>query len=97
FPGDAAAVDGRLAVPGAQDQEWILAKKRIAPDVLAALDALQQERVVGMLGDLEEGRDRRQEIGDDLLADRHERAASREVLELFKRSDFHRQQTPPTA
>ena len=52
----------------AQDQERILAEERVAADVLAAFDAFEQERVVGVLGDLEERRDRRQQVGDDLLA-----------------------------
>ena len=93
----AAALDRRLAVPRAQDQERILAEERVAADVLAAFDAFEQERVVGVLGDLQERRHRRQQIGDDLLADRHERAAPRQFLELFKRRDFHRAQTPPAA
>ena len=80
----------RLAVARAQDQERILAEERVAADVLAAFDALEQERVVGVLGDLQERRHRRQQVGDDLLADRHERAAPRQFLELFKRRDFHR-------
>ena len=57
--------------------------------MLAALDALEQERVVGVLGDLQKRRDRRQQVGDDLLADRHERAAPRQFLEFLKRRDFH--------
>ena len=75
----------RLAVARAQDQERILAEERVAADVLAAFDALEQERVVGVLGDLEERRDRRQQVGDDLLADRHERAALRQLHEFFER------------
>ena len=74
----------------AQDQERILAEERIAADVLAALDALEQERVVGVLGDLQERRHRRQQVGDDLLAHGHERAAPRQLLEFVKRRDFHR-------
>ena len=85
-----AALDRRLAVARAQDQERILAEERVAADVLAAFDAFEQKRVVGVLGDLQERRHRRQQIGDDLLADRHERAAPRQFLELFKRRDFHR-------
>ena len=73
------------AVAGAQDQERILAEERVAADVLAALDALEQERVVGVLGDLQKRRDRRQQVGDDLLAHRHERAAARQFLELLER------------
>ena len=37
-----------------------------------------------MLGNLEEGGDRRQQVGDDLLDDRHERAAARQLHELFE-------------
>ena len=69
----------------AQDQERILAEERVAADVLAAFDALEQERVVGVLGDLEERRDRRQQVGDDLLADGHEVAPLGEIDELFER------------
>ena len=64
----AGLLDHRLAVAAAQNQERILAEERIAPDVLAAFDALEQERVIGMLGDLQERRHRRQQIGDQLLA-----------------------------
>ena len=86
----AAALDRRPAVSRPQNQERILAEERVAADVLAALDALEQKRVVGVLGDLQERRDRREQIGDDLLAHRHERAAPRQLLELLKRRDFHR-------
>ena len=61
----------------------------MATDVLAAFDAFQQEGVVGVLGDFQKGRDRRQQVGDDFLADRHEGAAPRQFRELFKRGDFH--------
>ena len=57
--------------------------------MLAALDALEQEGVVGVLGDLEERRHRRQQVGDDLLADRHERAARGQLDELFERRLLH--------
>ena len=83
------AIDDRLAVPRAQDQERILAEERVAADLLAAFDRLEQERVVGVLGDLQERRDRRQQVGDDLLVDRHERAALRQLLEFFERRDLH--------
>ena len=84
------ALDRGLAAARAQDQKRILAEERIPADVLAAFDAFEQERVVGVLGDLEERRHRRQQVGDDLLADRHERAAPRQFLEFFKRRDLHR-------
>jgi hypothetical protein len=58
--------------------------------VLAALHAFEKEGVVGMLGDFEERRNRRQQVGDDFLADRHERPASGQILELIKRRDLHR-------
>ena len=62
----------------------------LATQALAAFHAFQEERVIGVLGDLEERGNRRQEIGHDFLADRHESAAPRQLLELFKRRDFHR-------
>ena len=54
----------------AQDQKRILAEERVAADVLAPFDAFEQERVVGILGDLQERRDRREQVRDDFLADR---------------------------
>jgi hypothetical protein len=48
----------------------ILAEEAVARDPLAAFDALEQERVVGVLGDLEERRRRRQQVREDLLVDR---------------------------
>ena len=86
----AVALERGMAVARPQNQERVLAEERIAPDVLAAFDALQQERVIGVLGDLQERRHRRQQIGDDLLADRDKRAAPRQFREFFKRRDFHR-------
>ena len=92
-----AAIDGGAAVARAQNQKRILAEKRVSADMLAALDALEQERVVRVLGDLQEGRNRRQQVGDDLLADRNEGSAPRQFLELLKRRNSHRVQTPPSA
>ena len=74
---------------GAQHQERILAEERVARDLLAAFDALEQERVVGVLGDLEERRHRRQQVRDDLLDHRHERAAPRQLHELFEGRLLH--------
>ena len=79
----------RLAAARAQYEERVLAEERVARDALAALDALEQERVVGVFGDLEECRDRRQQVGDDLLHDRHERAAARQLHEFFESRLLH--------
>ena len=79
----------RLAVARPQHEEGILAEEAVAGDPLAAFDALEQERVVGVLGDLEEGRRRRQQVGEDLLVDGHERAARRQLRELFERRLLH--------
>ena len=81
-----AAIDDRLAAASFQHEEGILAEERISGDPLSAFDALEQEGVVGVFGDLEKRRDRRQQVGDDLLDDRHERAAPRQVHEFFVRS-----------
>ena len=93
----AAALDRRAAAPGAQDQKRVLAEERIPADVLSALDAFEQECVVGILGDLQKRRDGSQQIGHQLLADRHERAAPGQFLELLKRRDVHRSHTPRDA
>ena len=87
--GHAGSVDGRPALARPQDEEGILAEERVARDLLAALDALEQERVVGVLGDLEKRRDRRQQVRDDFLDDRHERAPARQLHELFERCLLH--------
>ena len=71
-----ALLDDGLAIARAQHDERILAEERVPADVLAAFDALEQERVVGVLGDAQERRDRRQQVGDELLDDRHEGASS---------------------
>ena len=84
------AIERGAAVPGPQNQERILAKERIAPHMLASFHALQEKGVVGVLGDLQERRYRREQIGDDLLAHGHERAAPGQLLELVKRRSFHR-------
>ena len=78
-----------LAVPRPQHEEGILAEEAVAGDALAAFDALQQEGVVGVLGDLEERRRRRQQVGEDLLVDGHERAARRQLREFFERRLLH--------
>ncbi len=79
-----------LAAARPHDEERILAEERVARHLLAAFDRLEQERVVGVLRHLEERRDRRQQVGDDLLVDRHERAALRQLLEFVERRDLHR-------
>ena len=79
----------RLAAARSQDEERILAEERVAADLLAALDRLEQERVVRVLGDLQERRHRRQQVRDDLLVDGHERPALRQLLELFERRYLH--------
>ncbi len=86
----AAALDRRTAADvRAQDQERVLAEEGVPADVLAALHALEQEGVVGVPGDLQKGRDRRQQVGHDLLADRHERALGRQRLEFLERGRSH--------
>ena len=78
-----------LAVARPQHEEGILAEEAVAGDALAAFDALQQEGVVGVLGDLEERRRRRQQVGEDFLVDGHERAARRQLGEFFERRLLH--------
>ena len=79
-----ALLNDRPTIPGPQHHERVLAQERVAGDVLPTLDALQQERVVGMFSNLEEGRYRCQEVRHHLLAYRDERALFGERGELFK-------------
>ena len=60
------AVDLGFAVQAAPDQIGLEPDDRIASARLAALDALEQERVVTALAEFEERRDRRLQIGDAL-------------------------------
>ena len=85
----ARPIDDRAPLLVPQHEERILAEERIARDLLAAFHALEQERVVGVLGDLQERRHRRQQVRDDLLDHRHERAAPRQLHELFERRLLH--------
>ena len=57
--------------------------------MLAALDRLEQKRVVGVLGDLQERRHRRQHVGDELFVDGDKRPSLRQLFEFFERCDFH--------
>ena len=86
---DAGAIDGGSGAARLEHEERILAEERIARDALATLDALEQEGVVGVLGDLQERGDRREQVRDDLLHHRHERAAARQFHELFVCRLFH--------
>ena len=79
-----------FAGAAAEHQKGILPEERVPADVLAAFHALEQERVVRVLGDFEKRRHRRQQIGDDLLADGNESPALRQLFEFFKRRDLHR-------
>ncbi len=79
---DPGALGDGLAIARAKDEKRILPEERIAGDVLSAFDALEEKRVVGMLGNLEEGGDRGQQIGADLLPHRDERRV------LGQRSEF---------
>ena len=80
---DPRPIDHRAAASRAQHEERVLAEKRIARDLFAAFDRLEQERVVGVLGDLQKRRHRRQQVGHDLADHRHERAAPGQFDELF--------------
>ena len=86
----ARLLDDRLAVARAKHDERILAEERVPADVLAAFDAFEQERIVGVFGNPQERRHRRQEIGHELLDDRHERASLRQLGECFERCLFHK-------
>jgi hypothetical protein len=84
-----AALDDHLAVTSAERQKRIFAEERVPCDLLAAFDAFQQEGVVGVFGDLEERRHRRQQVCHDFLADRHKRPALGKLNELFERRKVH--------
>ena len=70
-------------------EERVFAEKRVPPDVLAALDALEQKRVVGVFRDLQKRRHGREQVRHDLAAHGHERAMLRQLDELVERRLFH--------
>ena len=86
----AALLDHRLAIARPQHEEGVLAEERVARHLLAAFDTFEQERVIGMFRDAQEGRDRSQQVGQQLPAHRHERAPAREVHELVEGGLGHR-------
>src|SRR5450759_4673163 len=73
----------------AQHEEGVFPQERIAADVLATFHALEEERVVRVLRDLQERGHRREQVGHDLLADRHERALRGQRGEFSERRDLH--------
>ncbi len=85
----ARPLDDGLAIARAKHDERILPEEGVPPDVFAAFDALEQERIVGVLRDPQERRHRRQQIGDELLDDRHEGASLRELGKCVERCLLH--------
>ena len=73
--GDAVLLDQCQTVPGPQHQERVLPEEGVARHLFPALHAFEEKRVVGVLGHLEKRREWCQEVGANLLADRHERPA----------------------
>jgi hypothetical protein len=81
--------EGRDAAAGLEDEKRILSEERVPRHALAAFDALEEEGVVGVFGDLQKRRHRGEQIRDDLLHHRHERAAARQFHEFFERRLLH--------
>jgi hypothetical protein len=81
FGRNTGPLDDRVAVARAQHDKRILSEERVASDVLSTLHAFEQKRVVGVLGNPEERRHRRQQVGHELPDDGHERASLRELDE----------------
>ncbi len=73
----------RLERPGAvrrrpHDRDRVASEKRVARHGLAAFNRFQEERIAAARGDPEEGRDRREQIGADLAAERDDGSLPRE-------------------
>src|ERR1051325_6904963 len=94
FGGLPRAIDNRLPFAGSQNEKRILAEERIAAHVLAALHGFEEECVIGVLGNLQERGDRRQQIRNDFLVDGNKRAPLRQLPEFFERCYAHT--TSPT-
>ena len=76
---DARFVDDGFAIASPEHDERVFSEKGVSADVLSAFDALEQEGVVGVLGDAQERGYRCQQIGDELLHNGHEGAPLREL------------------
>ncbi len=85
----ARALDDRLPAARTEDEERVFSEEGVPRDLLAALHALEEKRIVGVLGDLQKRGDRREQVRHDFLHDRHKRTAPRQVHELIKRRLFH--------
>src|SRR5262245_8393801 len=70
------------------------AEKAVAGPLLAAFDALEQERIAAAV-DLQERRDRRLEVGEDLAVDRHQIALRGQRAELVELRDVVRRHRLP--
>ncbi len=94
--GQRAGAVGRLEVgPVLADLEHLARRRpdeRVAADVLAALDALEEERVPAA-AELQVGRDRRFEVGQHLAVDRRELRRAGQRAGLGERRGVH--QAPP--
>src|SRR5262249_32641509 len=89
FAGHARPIDDRASTALPQPQKWILSQERVTGDPPSPFHALKEERVSGVLGNLQECRHRRQEIRNDLLDDRHKGSPPRQLDEFFEGCLFH--------
>ena len=84
----AIAADLHLLGLHADHGQGVGAQEGVTAPLLAALDALQQKGV-GALADLQQGRHRRLLVGEDFPVDGDEIAAFRKFLEFVKRRFVH--------
>ena len=87
--GDAVLFGDGDAVPGPEHEERILAEEGVPGYVLSPFDTLEEERVIRVLSDFQKRGQRRQQVGPDLLADRHERATRGQLLKRLERGVAH--------
>ena len=86
---DTRSIDSRSGAALPEHEERIFSQEGITGDLLASFDALEQERVIRVLGNLEKRGHGRQQVRDDFLDDRHERSAARQFHEFVERCLFH--------
>ena len=81
-PPAAFDLDGRLPRP--QPHVGPRSQERVAADLLAALDRLQQKRVWFVLRNRQKSRHRREQVGAHRFHHRHQRGRTRQTRELFE-------------
>ena len=89
LPGQAAVLDDDLVAASADDRAVPHAQEAVAAEPLAPDDALEEERVLGTVGQRQKRADRRREVRVDLTRHRNHVVLGGERDELFSARQYH--------